>query len=264
MKITLTKTLPAAALAGLLVLAPAASGRAQSAPPHPGHAPAAAGGAEKSAPLSSSVKAAVEEALLDELRGEAMYGRVLKDHGDVRPFSNVVRAERRHAAFLEDAAEGPRPGRPRAAGGSRGPRVREREGGLRCGRRVRDDERGSLRSTARGRAAPRRREEGLRPQPHGVPRPPQAGVRALRRCRHDAGCGSMCAPRCRPGCRLRRRLRPGVRSRWPRPGSRRPRLRAAVVSLRTSSACSAGAARSCRARPPRASARRRPSRAPRG
>ena len=102
MKITPTKTLPAAALAGLLVLAPAASGRAQSTGPHPGHAPAATGGAERSAPLSGSVKAAVEEALLDELRGEAMYGRVLKDHGDVRPFSNVVRAERRHAAFLED------------------------------------------------------------------------------------------------------------------------------------------------------------------
>ena len=102
MKITPTKTLPAAALAGLLVLAPAASARAQSAAPHPGHAPAATSGAERSAPLSGSVKAAVEEALLDELRGEAMYARVLKDHGDVRPFSNVVRAERRHAAFLED------------------------------------------------------------------------------------------------------------------------------------------------------------------
>jgi hypothetical protein len=101
-KITLTKTWPAAALAGLLVLAPAASGRAQTAGPHPGHAPAATGGSEKSAPLSDSLKAAVEEALLDELRGEAMYGRVLKDHGDVRPFSNVVGAERRHAAFLAD------------------------------------------------------------------------------------------------------------------------------------------------------------------
>jgi hypothetical protein len=31
-----------------------------------------------------------------------MYARVLKDHGDVRPFSNVVVAERRHAARLED------------------------------------------------------------------------------------------------------------------------------------------------------------------
>ena len=48
------------------------------------------------------MKAAVEEAFRDELRGEAIYARVLKDHGDVRPFSNVIRAERRHAAFLED------------------------------------------------------------------------------------------------------------------------------------------------------------------
>ena len=200
MKITPTKTLPAAALAGLLVLAPAASGRAQSAGPHPGPAPAATGGAEKSAPLSGSVKAAVEEALLDELRGEAMYGRVLKDHGDVRPFSNVVRAERRHAAFLEDLLKARGLDVPVRTTESRGPRVREREGGLRRGRRVRDDERGPLRSTARGRAAPRRREEGLRPQPHGVPRPPQAGVRALRRRRHDAGCRSMCGPRCRARC----------------------------------------------------------------
>ena len=97
MKITLTKTLPAATVAGLLLLAPAARGRAQSAGPHSGHAVAAA-----PATLSDSVRAAVEEALHDELRGEAMYSRVLKDHGDVRPFSNVARAERRHAAFLED------------------------------------------------------------------------------------------------------------------------------------------------------------------
>jgi hypothetical protein len=45
--------------------------------------------------------AAIEEALQDERRGEAVYARVLKDHGEVRPFSNVVRAERRHAEFLE-------------------------------------------------------------------------------------------------------------------------------------------------------------------
>ena len=61
------------------------------------------------------MKAAVEEALQDELRGEAMYGRVLKDHGDVRPFSNVVRAERRHAAFLEDLLKARGLDRPRAA-----------------------------------------------------------------------------------------------------------------------------------------------------
>ena len=97
MKTTLTRMLPAVALAGLLLLAPAAGGRAQSADPHAGHAVAAL-----PASLSDSVRTAVEEALRDELRGEAMYARVLKDHGDVRPFSNVVRAERRHAAFLED------------------------------------------------------------------------------------------------------------------------------------------------------------------
>jgi len=58
--------------------------------------------AQSTAALSNEVKAGVEEALRDEYRGEAMYNRVLKDHGDVRPFSNVVRAERRHAAFLEE------------------------------------------------------------------------------------------------------------------------------------------------------------------
>jgi hypothetical protein len=52
--------------------------------------------------LSDSARAAVEDALRDELRGETIYARVLKDHGAVRPFSNVIRAERRHAASLED------------------------------------------------------------------------------------------------------------------------------------------------------------------
>ena len=82
-----TKILPVSAIAAALVLA-ATGARAQTGTP---------------APLSDSVRAAIEEALLDELRGEAIYARVLKDHGEVRPFSNVVRAERRHAAFLEDA-----------------------------------------------------------------------------------------------------------------------------------------------------------------
>jgi hypothetical protein len=96
-----TKILPVPALAAALVLA-AAGGRAQAPPAHSGHAPATASAVEKAAPLGDAVKAAVEEAFLDELRGEAIYARVLKDHGDVRPFSNVIRAERRHAAFLED------------------------------------------------------------------------------------------------------------------------------------------------------------------
>ena len=78
-------------------------GRPVAAQAHSGHTQPAASPSQKPGPLSDSAKAAVEEALRDELRGEAMYARVLKDHGDVRPFSNVVRAERRHAAFLEGA-----------------------------------------------------------------------------------------------------------------------------------------------------------------
>jgi hypothetical protein len=57
--------------------------------------------AQSPEPLTEAVRAAILEALADERLGEAVYARVLKDHGDVRPFSNVVRAERRHAEFLE-------------------------------------------------------------------------------------------------------------------------------------------------------------------
>ena len=83
-----TKTLAAALVAVGLSLAPAAMIRAQS--------------TVKPEALRDRSKSAIEEALQDELRGEAFYARVLKDHGDVRPFSNVVRAERRHAALLVD------------------------------------------------------------------------------------------------------------------------------------------------------------------
>jgi hypothetical protein len=82
----LAKILPVAALAAALVLV-AAGGRAQ---------------AEKPAPLGDGARAGIEDALRDERRGEAIYARVLKDHGEVRPFSNVIRAERRHAGLLED------------------------------------------------------------------------------------------------------------------------------------------------------------------
>ena len=96
---TQTKAIPMALITATLVLAPSAS-RGQ---------PTAA--------LSNEVKAGVEQALQDEYRGEAMYSRVLKDHGDVRPFSNVVHAERRHAACSREPAEGPRPRRPRPPSG---------------------------------------------------------------------------------------------------------------------------------------------------
>jgi len=88
---TCRKTLPTALVAMALALAPAAVSRAQS--------------TLTPEPLSDHSKAAIEEALQDELRGGAFYARVLKDHGDVRPFSNAVRAERRHAAFLADLLE---------------------------------------------------------------------------------------------------------------------------------------------------------------
>ena len=88
--------------AAAVALCFAFGGRPVAAQAHSGHTQPAASPSQKPGPLSDSAKAAVEEALRDELRGEAMYARVLKDHGDVRPFSNVVRAERRHAAFLED------------------------------------------------------------------------------------------------------------------------------------------------------------------
>lgn len=54
------------------------------------------------APLGSDRQAAIAEALEDEYQGEAIYARVLKDHGDIRPFSNVVHAEQRHASLLEE------------------------------------------------------------------------------------------------------------------------------------------------------------------
>jgi hypothetical protein len=81
---TLTKAIPMALITAAVVLAPPTS-RAQS-----------------TDALSDGVKTGVEEALQDEYRGEAMYSSVLKAYGDLRPFSNVVRAERQHATFLED------------------------------------------------------------------------------------------------------------------------------------------------------------------
>jgi len=80
-----TKAIPGLVLGAAALLAPSATSHAQSPDP-----------------LSDQARAAVEEALQDEYRGEAMYSRFLKDHGELRPFSNVVRAERRHAALLED------------------------------------------------------------------------------------------------------------------------------------------------------------------
>jgi hypothetical protein len=91
-----------AAAVAALALGVASGARAQT---HAEHAAPSASPA-KLALLDDRVKAGIAEALADEWHGEAIYARVLKDHGDVRPFSNIVRAERRHAAFLEDLLKG--------------------------------------------------------------------------------------------------------------------------------------------------------------
>jgi hypothetical protein len=100
---TRSKILPTTVIAAALTVAAATAARAQpgDAPPRSPATPVV-GAAE---PLSATARAAIGEALEDERRGEAMYARVLKDHGERRPFSNVVRAERRHASLLQELLE---------------------------------------------------------------------------------------------------------------------------------------------------------------
>lgn len=52
--------------------------------------------------LPESVKDAVEIALDDEYKAEAFYDAVIEKFGPVRPFVNIVEAERRHARRLEN------------------------------------------------------------------------------------------------------------------------------------------------------------------
>lgn len=50
-------------------------------------------------------KASVEALQLlleDERRAEALYAAVIQKHGEVRPFSNIIEAERRHQCALEN------------------------------------------------------------------------------------------------------------------------------------------------------------------
>lgn len=54
------------------------------------------------ASLSDAGKAAVLRALDDEYHAEAVYAATLKTFGDVRPFSNIIKAERQHQAALLD------------------------------------------------------------------------------------------------------------------------------------------------------------------
>lgn len=47
------------------------------------------------------VKSALQRALDDEYRAEATYQAILDKHGDVRPFANIIQAERRHAEMVK-------------------------------------------------------------------------------------------------------------------------------------------------------------------
>lgn len=54
-------------------------------------------------PAASSTDAdALALALEDEYRAEAMYEAVMTAHGQVRPFSNIIRAEKRHSARVRE------------------------------------------------------------------------------------------------------------------------------------------------------------------
>lgn len=53
------------------------------------------------APLPKASIEALQVLLEDERRAEALYAAVIEKHGDVRPFSNIIEAERRHQGALE-------------------------------------------------------------------------------------------------------------------------------------------------------------------
>lgn len=55
-------------------------------------------GAANSAGVESGDAAALRAALEDEYRAEATYAAVIAAFGEVRPFINIIEAERRHAA----------------------------------------------------------------------------------------------------------------------------------------------------------------------
>jgi hypothetical protein len=76
---------------------------AEEAPPPPrSGCPGLVAASAERGPFHPGQEEVIAEALQDERHGEALYSRVLETLGEVRPFSNIVHAERRHAAFLED------------------------------------------------------------------------------------------------------------------------------------------------------------------
>ena len=52
--------------------------------------------------LDSQTENALQQALDDERHAQALYQAVMDRHGSVRPFSNIIKAEKRHESFLLD------------------------------------------------------------------------------------------------------------------------------------------------------------------
>ncbi len=63
-------------------------------------AQAAPAGAKSAHQLDEQTRRAMIETLEDERRSEAQYQAVIDKFGEVRPFINIVKAERRHQAML--------------------------------------------------------------------------------------------------------------------------------------------------------------------
>lgn len=57
-------------------------------------------GPASAATLDAAAHAAIQAALEDEHRAEAFYAAVMEKFGEVRPFSNIIRAEQKHASAL--------------------------------------------------------------------------------------------------------------------------------------------------------------------
>lgn len=90
---TLLGTVVAALVATTMATAQGHEHGLPTAPPSP---------AAKPAPLDERTRVAILEGLADERKTEAAYKAVIATLGEIRPFTNTVRAEHRHARFLEN------------------------------------------------------------------------------------------------------------------------------------------------------------------
>ncbi len=57
------------------------------------------------ATLDDSAKKAIYIALDDEYKAWSLYNNIIKNHGEVRPFSNIIRAEKHHQSALIELLE---------------------------------------------------------------------------------------------------------------------------------------------------------------